>query len=242
MQKGRQDQVPCMLGAPIIEGLMMSFKRFLCLLILIMAVSFPVQAAEPLVTSLEKNYARLKNWSADFTQTTFVEMVGQNLAKEGRIQVMRPDKIHIAYTTEPQKTYVTDGQKLWVYKESENSAWEFADSKRLLSEEALSFLSGLSDVDHLFQVMDDLKEPEGYLKINDGNLKKIFLVPLNEESSILKITLGVDSKDFTVREAVLFNVSGNVTHYDFKNIVFDTALGPDVFTLPQKPKRKIIKK
>lgn len=221
---------------------MMSFKRFLYLLIVIMAVSFPVRAANSLVTSLEKNYTRLKNWSADFTQTTFVEMVGQNLTKEGRIQVLRPDKIRIAYTTDPQKTYVTDGQKLWVYKESEKSAWEFADSRRLLSEEALSFLSGLNDVDHLFQVVEGLKETDGYLKINDGNLKKIFLVPLNEESSILKITLGVDPKDFTVREAVLFNASGNVTHYDFKNIEFDTVLGADVFMLPKKPKRKIIKK
>jgi outer membrane lipoprotein-sorting protein len=207
-----------------------------------MGISFPVHATDSLVTSLEKNYAHLKNWSADFTQTTFVEMVGQNLTKEGRIQVMRPNKIRIAYTTDPQKTYVTDGQKLWVYKESENSAWEFADSKRLLSEEALSFLSGLSNVGHLFQVMENLKEPEGYLKINDGNLKKIFLVPLNEESSILKITLGVDPKDFMVREAVLFNASGNVTHYDFKNMVFDTALDLGVFGLPKEPKRKVIKK
>lgn len=221
---------------------MMYLSGVLFSLILITGASFPVRAADSVVTALEKNYASLKNWSADFTQTTFVEMVGQNLIKEGRIQVMRPDKIRIAYTTDPQKTYVTDGKKLWVYKESENSAWEFEDSRRLLSEEALSFLSGLNDVDHLFQIVNGLKEPEGYLKINDGNLKKIFLVPLNEESSILKITLGVDAKDFTVREAVLFNTSGNVTHYDFKNMVFDTALGADVFTLPKEPKRKIVKK
>lgn len=220
----------------------MRLSKTLFFLILTAIATFQVHAANTLVTSLEKNYAGLKNWSSDFTQTTFVEMVGQNLVKEGRIQVMRPDKIRIAYTTAPQKTYVTDGKKLWVYKESEKTAWEFSDPKRLLSEEALSFLSGLNDVNHLFQVMDGLKEPEGFLQIKDKKLKKVFLVPLNEESSILKITLGVDPKNFTVREAVLFNVSGNVTHYDFKNVEFDTTLGADVFMLPKEPKRKIVKK
>ena len=54
------------------------------------------------------------------------------------------------------------------------------------------------------------------------------------------MTLGVNAKDLSVREALLYNASGNVTHYIFSNIVFDQKTDEALFELPKEPKRKII--
>lgn len=193
------------------------------------------------IHDVEKVYQAVQSWRAEFVQTTYVEMLSQTLSKNGFIVAAKPDRLHVEYTTDPKKSYVTDGVKLWVYQEKENTAHEFLDPHRIISEEALSFLGGLAHVDEIFDVLTNLKEPAGYLKIKDASLLKIFLVPKDEESAILKITIGVDPKTQQVREAVLFNASGNITHYAFDKIQFDPDLPAGVFSLPTAPKRKIIK-
>lgn len=195
----------------------------------------------PLLVAVEKAYQKSQSWRADFVQTTFVEMLGQTLSKNGFIVAARPDKLHVEYTTDPKKVYVTNGMILWVYQTVGTEAHEFEDPKSIISQEALSFLGGLSRASEIFDVIDDLKEPDNYLKIQDKNLKKLFLVPKDEESSILKITLGIDAKTSVLKEAVLFNATGNVTHYVFNKIEFDQKLPEDIFSLPKIPKRKLIK-
>lgn len=211
------------------------FILVLCLVFISSAVS------ASLATDVEKKYDTISTWKASFTQTTFVEMLKQTLSKTGEIAVKRPQKLNIKYTSKPNKIYVSDGKKLWVYKESENTAWQFDKLNRMISEEALSFLSGLNRLSELFDVMTDLKEPEGYLKIKDRALKRISLVP-KKQDAVLRITLGVDAKTLLIKEAVLFNTSGNVTHYQFSGIDVDTKIEDSFFTLPKEPKRKIVKK
>jgi len=199
-------------------------------------------ALADLATDLENKYNGIKTWSADFDQVTYVEMLKQTLSKKGKIWVARPNQLRIEYKTKPNKIYASNGKKLWIYKDDEKTAWQFNKPKKVISKEAWSFLGGLKDLSVIFDILPDLDEPKGHLKIKNKRLKKLFLIPKNTNAAVLKITLGIDSKDMTVKEAVLFNSSGNVTHYVFKNIAFDNVLNPELFVLPKTPKRKIIKK
>lgn len=216
-------------------------KKCPAILLILSLLFCNVVSADSTAKLVQQKYDSIKTWKATFTQTTFVEMLKQTLTKTGEIAVKRPEKLHIKYTSTPNKIYVSDGKKLWVYKESENTAWQFDKLNRMISQEALSFLSGLNRLQELFEIMPDLKEPEGYLKIKNKSLKKIGLVPKNQDS-LLRITLGIDAKTLLIREAVLFNTSGNVTHYQFADVNVDVEISDDYFTLPKKPKRKIVKK
>lgn len=213
---------------------------FFFFLTLFLLSGVTANAQTNLSQEVEKQYSTLKSWSADFTQTTFVEILGDTFKKKGMIAIARPDKIHIEYK-DPEKVYISDGKKLWVYKDNE-TAWEFDKPKKVISKEALSFLSGLKDLNSLFFMTELLEDPVGPLKIKNKKLKTLGLTPKNKEASVLKIILGISEEDQTVKEAVLYNVSGNVTHYEFKNLVFDSKLDPQLFSLPDKPKRKVIKK
>lgn len=196
----------------------------------------PALSQASLATSVENHYKTLNSWRADFIQTTFIEILNDNIQKKGSIAVSRPNKIHIEYK-DPKKVYVSDGKKLWIYKD-DLTAWEFNQAGKIISEEALSFLSGLKNLSILFDVMEKSDEPSG---IKNRQLKKLSLVPKNKNAAMLKITLGIDSQN-QVKEAVLFNISGNVSHYEFQNTALDAQLDPQLFTLPDKKNRKILKK
>lgn len=208
-------------------------------LLIIYLLFTPVWAQASLATAVENHYKTLNSWRADFIQTTFIEVLNDNIQKKGSIAVLRPDKILIQYY-DPKKIYVSDGKKLWIYND-DLTAWEFNKPKKIISEEALSFLSGLKDLSTLFDVLENLDEAEGFFKIENTGLKKLFLIPKDKSATVLKITLGIDTQN-QVKEAVLFNASGNVSHYEFQGITPNAQMDTQLFTLPDKKNRKIIKK
>lgn len=214
---------------------------------LIFLVSFffitKVLAADDFIAQLQAKYSSLVSWTADFEQTTLVEMLNQTLVKQGKITVARPDKIRIEYLSTPEKIYLSNGIKLWVYKPSETTAWQFDHPQAIISQEALSFLGGLNDMATLFKIQPATPPAQGGLTITDVSLRQIDLVPYQQDA-VQKITLGVDPKTFVVTEALLYNTSGNVTHYKFSNIAIATVsqIPDSFFELPKEPKRKIVKK
>jgi len=190
---------------------------------------------------VEQKYNGLSSWQSAFIQTTHVEMLKQNLTKNGKISVLRPNQIRIEYQTKPEKIYASNGKKLWVYKKNDDTAFQFDKPKEVISKEAWSFLSGLQNLSKIFDIQYVGTEPKGPLKITERRLKKLFLQPKNNDAVVRSITLGVDRRTLIVKEAVLLNISGNLTHYKFSDHFFDEKLKNDLFTLPKKPKRKIIK-
>lgn len=208
-----------------------------CLGMLFSSVSF----AQTLPQNLEAHYAGLTAWSADFEQTTYIEMLDQKAVKTGKIAVRRQGKVRVEYVTEPSKIYACNGKKLWVYKETEDMAWQFDKPKDVMSAEAWSFLSGLSNMSQLFNVSEVSAEPDGPLVIINKKLKKIYLTP-KQQDAVQKIIVGIDAGTLTIQEAVLYNTSGNITHYLFKDVALNPTLDDTIFNLPAEPKRKIVKK
>ena len=216
-------------------------KRLLKIAILIFLFSTkPAWAANELAVKVESKYNSLSSWSADFVQETFVDILGRKLVKPGKITVARPNKLHIEYSTDPRKVYASDGKKLWVYKTNDVTAEQFDNPKKIISKEALSFLSGLRNLSEIFTLSSETSEPVTGLQITNKSLKRLYLVPKDTNAVVVRIVLGVDPKTLAANEALIFNSSGNVTHYTFKNIVFDGVEDENLFVLPKEPKRKII--
>lgn len=210
-------------------------------LFLFLFMAWPVQA--DFAKQVEQKYDALASWSATFVQTTYIEMLKETVEKSGLLKVKRPNGLHIAYHHKGgDKIYASDGKDLYIYKTDDTIAYRFKKPKKVISKEALSFLSGLKNLSTLFDVLDDLNEHEDTLKIKDRSLKKLFLVPREPGASVLRITLGIDAKDMSLKEAVLYNASGNITHYAFSDFQFNPSLADSLFQLPDEPKRKIIKK
>lgn len=194
-------------------------------------------------TDVQQKYNQVTSWQADFVQSTYVEMLKETVEKTGRIRVKRPGNLRIEYDyKDDKKIYASNGKFLWVYKDKEDKAYLFKKPKKVISKEAFSFLTGLKDLNAIFDVLDDLKEDHMPLKISNSKLKKVYLVPKEAGASILRLILGVRVQDGVVEEAVLMNSSGNTTHYKFSKVQFDPQLNESLFVLPETPKREIVKK
>jgi outer membrane lipoprotein-sorting protein len=228
-------------------------KAFFAMLFAVLAAITPIPAAaqaeladepkpDPFVKTLEARYQALSYWGCVFTQTSHVDVLNQDVTREGSIAVAKPSRMRIDYAGDPKKVYIVNGKKLWVYQPDANVADEFDDPEKLISREALSFLGGLGDIGELFDAIPNLPEAKEFFTIKDAALKKISLVPKDATSPILRITLGVDEKTTTVKEAVLYNASGNVTHYAFSDVSFDQPVEAAAFELPKDIKIEVTQK
>jgi len=218
-------------------------KKTFLILFVFLSLGFASMASakeqNKILSDLEARYQNIKSWQADFEQKSRIEVLDQTLTKRGSIKVVRPNSMRIEYETEPRKIYLFKDKMLLVYQPETESAQKFKAPDKLIGREALSFLSGLNDISNLFEVIVDLKEAEGFFKIEDPRLKIVGLVPKDENSQLLRLTLGIDPKTLTLQEAVLFNASGNVSHYRFSNVEFDKQIDETNFALPKNEKIKI---
>lgn len=216
-------------------------QKAFCIFFVLASFVAPAESTSTSVTDIESHYQTLSQWQMTFTQTTHVDALEQNMTKQGQIIAVRPNRLRIDYTTEPQKSYIYNGKTLWIHHPKTNEAQEFRDANQVLSSEALSFLSGLNKVTEFYSAIIDLNQPDGTFKITDSKLKVLSLLPKNPGGEILRLTLGIDATTRDIREAVLFNASGNVTHYSFSRSETPHSLTENSFALPSKAKVNVIK-
>lgn len=194
--------------------------------ILIFFLSLPAFAGQsPLARDLQKTYEATQDWTATFTQSTFVDLLGKDIQKTGQITISKPGKWRLEYTEEPPKSYISDGQKLWVYTEGDSQVSVYPKISELMATEALTFLEGVGKLEADFNIQTSTKNK---IDFTDKNLKKLVLTPKNPDSGLTSIVLGIGPKNL-IAEMFLFNVSGNQTHYVFQNIQLNQHPSQELF-------------
>jgi len=187
-----------------------------------------------LIEKLQSTYQQANNWEADFTQSTFVELLGKKIHKNGRILIKKPGKLRIEYQNKLSKFYISNGKKLWIYTEGDSQVQVFKKISKILAKEALSFLQGLAHLEEEFTVKSyRVVKNDGTMMLNK-NLSFLELVPKQSASVIEKIIIGMDRKTNMVTETTLFNTSGNRTHYVFKDIRLNTELPETLFEFKKR--------
>lgn len=207
-------------GGDIMKKEFLTF--FLTLSLLSIAFeSTPVRAEGAVLEKLKATYRQSNSWNADFSQATYVEVLGREVKKNGEIYLKKPGKMKISYKGERGKSYISNGQKLWIYTEGDTQVQVFKKISSVVSTEALAFLQGLGDLEKEFRIKSAEK---GTVKPQNSALSLLELFPKKKGSPLTKVILGVEPKTGMVEEAFLFNTSGNNTHYVFKNIRLNANL------------------
>lgn len=179
------------------------------------------RAEGAVLEKLKSTYQQSNSWNADFSQATYVEVLGREVKKNGEIYLKKPGKMKIDYKGERGKSYISNGQKLWIYTEGDTQVQVFKKISSVVSTEALAFLQGLGDLEKEFRIKSAEK---GTVKPQNSALSLLELFPKKKGSPLTKVILGVEPKTGMVEEAFLFNTSGNNTHYVFKNIRLNANL------------------
>lgn len=193
----------------------------LLLLLLLVPVAGRADVGE-VVSKLQATYQAAIDWRAQFTQSTYVELLRRKIEKKGEIVVKKPGKLRIAYAGPEGRVYLSDGKKLWVYVPGDYQVQEFKKASKVVSREALSFLEGLGDLSRDFVVTAWPSSKKSEAMMVDDGLVLIDMKPRRPDSVFTHIVAGVDPKTNWIREATLYNQSGNKTHYVFREIRFNT--------------------
>src|SRR6187397_1777918 len=73
------------------------------------------QSAAELAAALQKKYATVRDFSADFVQTYRGGVLKRQLKDTGRLMVRKPGKMRWEYQTPEEKLFVSDGASIYWY-------------------------------------------------------------------------------------------------------------------------------
>ncbi|MGE0449152.1 MAG: outer membrane lipoprotein carrier protein LolA [Vicinamibacterales bacterium] len=97
--------------------LAMACRIFGSLLVVLLAAG--PAAAQPsatdLAASLQRKYATIRDFSADFVHTYTGGVLKKRLTEKGRVYVKKPGRMRWEYTSPERKLFVSDGTKVYSY-------------------------------------------------------------------------------------------------------------------------------
>lgn len=186
-------------------------------------------AAEPtagdLARSLQKRYASIYDFSADFVHSYQGGVLRKTITERGHLLVKKPGKMRWEYSAPDQKLFVSDGVKMYSY---------LPQDKQVIvgtvppDDEATSpalFLAGKGDLTRDFTpslVAASAGMPEG--------TRSLKLVPKKPQGEYEWLTLEVDPATLGLRGLVTVDAEGGTSTFTFSNLKENTGLSDKPFT------------
>lgn len=199
----------------------------------VLAWTGPADAKKILQTTLpndtdaiEATYYSLTDLSAKFTQETKVELIDRTVMKSGTFLFKKGGKLRIGYDGKDGKNYVSDGTTLWIFIPGDEASLQtFAVNDETVPKEALSFMSGFGKLKKEFTVT-----ASNAFKDVLPSTTALHLVPRAKAKHYDSLD-ALFGPDHLLKELIVTNTSGNVSHYKFSDIKTNSNLSDKLFTL-----------
>lgn len=151
-------------------------------------------------------------FSADFNQESPLPEIQVIETARGRVIFKKPGKFLWEYEKPEVLHYISDGETLWIYSPSDNNVW-IGKSKEFFGKGGGAIV--LADVKQIrTQFNASIEEPD------NENTTKLKLVPKNKEMGLTDIFLTVDNGTYDIIKIVSFNINGEETRIQFRNLQF----------------------
>jgi outer membrane lipoprotein carrier protein len=204
------------------------------LLAALLAVS-PVAHAEPtaqeVVTAVESTYRDVQSLSADFVQVTRSSM--GEARQQGAVQIKRPRMMRWDFTQPVASSFITNGQKLWVWSADQNQVIVTNDLSGAASGSDMSqLLDDLSKLSELFNV-ETIEQATG-----SHTLK---LTPKTPSANFKQLQIVVSSDSYTLQRVVIVDSFDAVVELDFTEVALNASIPDDRFNFAPPEGATIIK-
>lgn len=178
---------------------------------------------DDVLDTVQAKYRSLSTLSANFTQTTKLELLGKTVTSAGTLQLKKPGMMRIDYDDALGKTYISNGKTLWVVDKATKQTDRFKIGGSEVPKEALTFLNGFGDIRSAYGVDTRNTEKEGNTTLR--------LVPMAATSyTALDATF---RRDGLLVKLAIHNRSGNISRYRFSEIQENPALADTLFGDPK---------
>lgn len=166
---------------------------------------------DTIIDGVEARY-NVSGFTADFDQESILKAMAVTDTASGRLMVRQPGKMRWEYLVPDPQTIITDGNDLWVFRPEENQVLVGKAPSFFGEGKGAGFLSNIKMVRKSFKIS---LEP-----IDAPNLHRLRLVPNKSSVDLMAVTLDIDKTNFDLLRITTFNVYGDETRIELKNISF----------------------
>jgi outer membrane lipoprotein carrier protein len=196
--------------------------------VLLLALTFPVRAAEPtaaeVAQALQKKIDGIRDFSTDFTHTYEGGVLRKQVIERGHLLVKKPGRMRWEYAAPEAKTFVSDGSKLYSYVPVDK---QVVVSPVPAEDEATTpalFLAGKGSLTRDFTA--SLAELPPGMPAGNRALK---LVPKSRQRDYDWLMLVVDPSTLAIRGLVTVDDQGGKSSFLFTNLKENVGLSDKDF-------------
>jgi outer membrane lipoprotein carrier protein len=196
-------------------------------------VLFPLLAAVALVQApnrpagetarlIQQKYDKVRDFTADFTQTYQGGVLRKTSTEKGTLQVKKPGRMRWEYTSPEQKLFVSDGQKIYSYIPADRQVIVSSVPTDDRATTAVLFLVGKGDLARDFNV--------SYADAAAPDTIALKLDPTSRQADYDWLELVVDRESLQIRTLIAAEREGGRSTFQFSNYRENTGLADKIFT------------
>lgn len=176
---------------------------------------------ESLADQVQRKYASITSFSADFTQVLQNASSKEQDTRTGRLFFAQPALIRWV-TEKPERELLVVGKDaVWNAFEDEKVVYRYAVEDVLGSKTMIRFLSGKGNLKEDFHIKQAQGAPQGQALLK--------LTPREAEPSLVEASVWVDTTTFMLARIIIEDFYGNKNDVSLSNVVINPSLSKDLF-------------
>ena len=192
--------------------------------VLAQAVGAADTRATQLAGDLQRKYAAIKDFSADFVHTYAGGVLKKQITESGRVLIKKPGKMRWEYTKPEQKLFVSDGVKMYSYLPQDKQAIVTSVPQGDEATTPMLFLTGKADLTRDFTA--SIVETPRELPSGAESLK---LVPKTRQPDYDWLVVAADPKSLAIVGLVTVDAQGGKSSFSFTNLKENVGLADKDF-------------
>jgi outer membrane lipoprotein carrier protein len=171
---------------------------------------------------IQQKYDKVRDFTADFTQTYQGGVLRKTSTEKGTLQVKKPGRMRWEYTSPEQKLFVSDGQKIYSYIPADRQVIVSSVPTDDRATTAVLFLVGKGDLARDFNV--------SYADAAAPDTIALKLDPTSRQADYDWLELVVDRESLQIRTLIAAEREGGRSTVQFSNYRENTGLADKIFT------------
>ena len=189
---------------------------------------------------LQARYEKTKDLQADFTQKTTIEGFERPMTSSGKVYIKKPGRLRWNYLEPSAEDIYVQGDDVKVYVPEHKQVLVGKLTHMAASRAPLELLQGAAKLDASFDA-----EPTPGKSRGVGGIRLVTLVPKSHDAeahgTVQRIVVEVFPKTYFIRSLSLYEVSGNVSNFEFSSLQSNIGLDDDLFAPKFPPDVEVVK-
>jgi outer membrane lipoprotein carrier protein len=177
-------------------------------------------SVEDVVDRVQKRIDDTSDFTANVQQELVVASAERTLRAHGTVAFKRPGKMRWSLQSDEPQVIVADGKTLWFYQPEEQQVLRSPFDTAFRSSTPISFLTGVG------RIRDDFDVSIGG---NEEGKVTLALLPLRQGGEVGRLRLTVETENYDIVAAEVFDPLGNITRLGFSDLKRNGGLDDSLF-------------